>query len=198
MTTKEIFENVQPIFQKFKSQKYTEFEFRLGKINRGTFDTNVGKEVFDRILEGLKMYKGWESVKEKSDVAYYNENIRLLIDDDTEESVQVVKENLFKSNYSLTSRPLDVRFSVAKETPFEKSDIEFTMAKQRKRFSFVRKNLSIDLTIVSGNPADLDSEEQESYQVEFEIIDPSKVNNDDTLYNIIYKVNDVLDLLRTV
>jgi predicted acylesterase/phospholipase RssA len=59
---------------------------------------------------------------------------------------------------------------------------------------FVRKNLSIDMTIVSGNPSDLDSEEENTYQIEFEIVDPQKVSDTNTLYNIVYKVNDVLDL----
>ena len=51
------------------------------------------------------------------------------------------------------------------------------------------------MTIVSGNPADLDSEEENSYQVEFEIMDATKVRDMDMLYNIIYKVQDVLKLI---
>ena len=36
------------------------------------------------------------------------------------------------------------------------------------------------------------SEEENTYQIEFEIIDPTKVRDRDTLYNIIYKIQDVL------
>jgi hypothetical protein len=67
-------------------------------------------------------------------------------------------------------------------------------AKKRIRESFVRKNLSIDMTIVSGNPADLDSEEENSYQIELEILDPKKITDNNVLYNIVYKINDVLEL----
>ena len=42
---------------------------------------------------------------------------------------------------------------------------------------------------------DLDSEEENVYQVEFEIIDPKLIKDRDTLYNIIYKVHDVLKLV---
>ena len=191
----ELFEKINPIFSKFQSEKYVEFEMRLGKINRGAFDTNVGQQTFERILEGLKMYKNWEKIIKKNDIAYYENDIRLVIDDDTEESIQVVKQKLFKIDHSLVNKPFDVRFSVAKETPFESGDIEFTTARHRTRESFIRKNLSIDMTIVSGNPADLDSEEENSYQVEFEIIDSTKVNDKNTLFNIIYKIQDVLNIL---
>lgn len=191
----ELFEKVNPIFSKFQNEKNVEFEMRLGKINRGAFDTNVGQDTFEKILDGLKKYQGWESTKKTSDVAYYHDNIRLVIDDDTDESVQVVKQKLTKVDHGLANCPLDIRFAVAKETPFEKEDIEFTTARQRSRESFVRKNLSIDMTIVAGNPADLDSEEENVYQVEFEIIDPKIIRDHNTLYNIVYKVSDVLKLV---
>ena len=192
----ELFEKINPIFSKFQMENHVEFEMRLGKINRGSFDTNVGQQAFERILEGLKKYQGWEKTTKKSDVAYYYDNIRLIIDDDTEESIQVVKQKLVKVDHLLINKPYDVRFAVAKETPLENNgDIEYSTARQRNRESFIRKNLSIDMTIVAGNPADLDSEEENMYQVEFEIIDPKLIKDHDTLYNIIYKVHDVLKLV---
>jgi hypothetical protein len=60
-----LFENVYPIFLKFQNEKYIEFEMRLGKINRGSFDTNVGQQMFKKVLSGLKKYKGWEHVSKK-------------------------------------------------------------------------------------------------------------------------------------
>ena len=176
----ELFEKVSPIFSKFQNEKNIEFEMRLGKINRGSFDTNVGKETFDKIFNALKKYQGWESVIHMSDVAYYQDNIRLVINDETEESTQVLKEKLVKID-NVLSGPLDVRFAVARETPFQKEDLEFTAARQRTRESFVRKNLSIDMTVVSGNPTDFDSEEEQNYQIEFEIINPKLVKNQDVL-----------------
>lgn len=189
---KELFDKVSPIFLKFQNEKYIEIEMRLGKINRGSFDTNVGQQMFEKVLRGLKKYQGWEKVSKSNDVAYYKDNIRLIIDDDTDESVQVIKQNLVKTDYSLDNRPLDVRFSVSKETPCTHEVDEYISARKRTRESFIRKNLSIDMTIISGNTSDLDSEEENSFQIEFEIIDPSKVHDKNTLYNIIHKIQDVL------
>jgi hypothetical protein len=191
---KSFFDKVYPLIQKYHKQDNVEFELRLGKINRGSFDTNVGKETFDKILRGLEKYTGWEKVSETSDVCYYQENIRLTIDDNSEESKQVVKQKLEKVDQSFPGRPLDVRFAIAKETPFVKDDIEFSMARQRHRKSFVRKGLTIDMTVVSGNPADMDSEEEETYQVELEFLNPIE-DDKNNLYNMFYKVSDVLDII---
>jgi hypothetical protein len=193
-TMKDFFEKVSHIFSKYQNEKHVEFEMRLGKINRGSFDTNVGQETFEKILRRLQKYQGWEHVKHSSDMAYYHEKIRLTIDEETEDQVQVSKNKLEKFDYSLSGRPFDVRFAVAKEVPNTEEVEEFAFARKRTRWSFVRKNLSIDMTIVSGDAADLDSEEENSYQIEFEIVDPQKVSDTNTLYNIVYKVNDVLDL----
>jgi hypothetical protein len=191
---KDFFEKILPVFSKYQSEKHVEFEIRLGKINRGHFDTNVGKETFDKILRALKRYSGWEKINKSSDVAYYKDDIRLVIDEDTDESTQVSKTKILHINHSLSGKPFDVRFSVAKEVPNVQEVEEFSYARKRMRESFVRKNLSIDMTVVSGNPSDLDSEEENCYQIEFEIINPTKISDNDTLYNIVYKVQDVLDL----
>ena len=191
---KEFFEKVSPIFSKYQNEKHVEFEFRLGKINRGTFDTDVGQETFEKILRGLHKYTGWERVSKKSDTAYYKDEIRLLIDDETEESVQVTKHKIGTVDHSLVGHPFDVRFAFATEKPCKQDVDEYTRARKRSRTSFVRKNLSIDMTVVSGDSEDWDAEEDLSYQIEFEIIDPSKVKDVDTLYNIVYKVQDVLAL----
>jgi len=193
-----VFLTTKPVFEKFLGAPNIEFEFRLGKIVPGTagttsFDTNIGKDSFEKILQGLKQYKGWESTKTTSDTVYSSGPIRLTIDDDTENSVQISKKKLFKQDHFIPGKPFDVRFSVSSETPVNLPDHEYTQARQRRRESFVRKNVRIDMTVVSGNPMDMDSEDMETYQVELEIIDPSKVG--DQLYNIIHKIHNVLELV---
>jgi hypothetical protein len=63
--------------------------------------------------------------------------------------------------------------------------------------SFIRKNLSIDMTVVEGDVEDLDTEDPNSYQVELEIIDPSLVKDDNELFNILHKVKDVFNIFGT-
>jgi hypothetical protein len=187
------FEKIEPVFKKARDEKHIEFEFRLGKINRNTFDTNVGLEKFNKIREGLHKYKGWELIKVVNDTVYHKDSIRLTIDDDTDDQVLVNKKKLVKVDWS--HQPLDIRFSVANEIPIEDpGEIEYTDSKQRKRESFVRKNLSIDLTIVTGQ-VDMDAEDDKTYQVEFEIIDPKNVKDQNELYNMVYKMQDVLKLV---
>ena len=60
--------------------------------------------------------------------------------------------------------------------------------------SFIRKNLSIDMTICDGEVEDMDAEDSKVYQVEFEIIDPKKVEDIDTLFKIIHKINDFFNM----
>ncbi len=71
------------------------------------------------------------------------------------------------------------------------------MKKTKRRISFIRKNLSIDMTVVEGDVEDLDMEDPNSYQVELEIIDPSLVKDDNELFNILHKVKDVFNIFGT-
>ena len=65
----------------------------------------------------------------------------------------------------------------------------------KTRHSFIRKNLSIDMTISSGDNAYMDSEEEASYQIELEIINPKEVDSIYKFFNILNKVNDVSKLV---
>lgn len=189
-----LFAKVQPLFEKNKDVENIEFEMRLGKINTGTFDTDIGEEKFNKILRGLEKYAKWEEVKETTTSVYYKDSIRTSIDEETDEATTVMKKSISKNNFNLEDLPFDVRFSVAKEIPVDYND-EMDQIRSKKRKSFIRKNLSIDMTVVSGDPNDLDCEDESRYEVELEIIDPTKVKNRDELYNIIYKVFDVLKII---
>jgi hypothetical protein len=59
----------------------------------------------------------------------------------------------------------------------------------------VRKNLSIDMTISSGDNVDMDSEEEASYQIELEIVKPGDVDSVYKLFNIINKVADLVKIM---
>jgi hypothetical protein len=93
----------------------------------------------------------------------------------------------------MESAPFDVRLGVSTEEPFE-YDGDETSTKQttKERWSFVRKNLSIDMTIVKGTPDDKDSDEDTTHQIEMEIIDPSQISDDDNLFNLLQKIFDLM------
>lgn len=194
MDTKSITEKVKDLFELHKNEEHIEVEIRLGKHNGSLFDTNVGKETFERVLKGLKKYNGWESAKTTTTDVYYDDTngIRISSDENTSEQVMVQKINVVKQDFKF--EPLDVRFSISREIPtFGQYDMD--RKRSKLRHSFVRKNLSIDMTISSGDSVDKDSEDASSYQIELEINKPGDVTSHDQLFNILHKINDVSKLI---
>lgn len=194
MDTKSITEKVKDLFELHKNEEHIEVEIRLGKHNGSLFDTNVGKETFERVLKGLKKYNGWESTKTTTTDVYYDDTngIRISSDENTGEQVMVQKINVVKQDFKF--EPLDVRFSISREIPtFGQYDMD--RKRSKLRHSFVRKNLSIDMTISTGDSADMDSEDASSYQIELEINKPGDVTSYDQLFNILHKINDVSKLI---
>jgi len=187
-------EKVLAIFEAHKNEGDVEVEIRLGKHNGSLFDTNVGKDVWKRVLTGLKKYDGWESTKTTTSEVYYNDgnNVRITCDEDTGEQTMIQKIAVVKEDFK--REPLDVRFCVAREIPTS-GEYEMDRKRTKTRHSFVRKNLSIDMTISSGDNADMDSEEEASYQIELEIVKPSNVDSIYKFKNILQKIDDLCKLI---
>jgi hypothetical protein len=194
MDIKTITEKVKGVFDAHKDEEHVEVEIRLGKHNGALFDTNVGREIFERVLKGLKKYDGWETTKTTTTEVYYDDTngIRISSDEDTGEQSMVQKINVVKEDFKC--EPLDVRFSISREIPTHGS---YEMDRKRSKFrhSFVRKNLSIDMTVSSGDTVDMDSEDASSYQVELEIVKPGDVKSYNELFNILYKIHDLSKLI---
>jgi len=190
----DIIDKVLPVFEAHKQEDDIEVEIRLGKHNGSLFDTNVGKDVWKRVLTGLKKYDGWESVKMTTSDVYYNDtnNIRITCDEDSGEQTMIQKISFFKEDFKRD--PLDVRFCVAREIPTS-GEYEMDRKRTKTRHSFLRKNLSIDMTISSGDNADMDSEEEATYQIELEIVKPSDVDSIYKFQNILQKIDDLTKLI---
>jgi hypothetical protein len=189
-----LFELWQPVIDKYKTNPNIEIEIRFGRKASNHFDTNVGIDSFKKLLLSLELYNGWESKShETSTIYYFDGSKRVCINEETEEQVGQIKNRLKVVDFSLDGHPFDVRLGISTELPFEYDGEETsTEQKTRERWSFVRKNLSIDLSMVKGNPDDKDCDDDTSYQVELEIIEPAKVSSRNELYNIVNKVFDVL------
>jgi len=194
MNIQAIIDKVLPIFEAHKNEGDIEVEIRLGKHNGSLFDTNVGKDTWKRVLKGLKKYNGWESVKMNTSDVYYSDsnNIRITSDEESGEQTMIQKISVIKEDFKC--EPLDVRFCVAREIPTS-GEYEMDRKRTKTRHSFVRKNLSIDMTISSGDNADMDSEEEASYQIELEIMKPDAVDDIYKFQNILQKVSDLSKLI---
>lgn len=189
-----LFTRWEPLIRQHAKRPNTEIEFRFGRPSGKGFDTNVGPAVFDKVSRALHKYDGWESTKHTNATVYYFEgNKRLAVDEETDEQVGHIKKRVLVDDFSMESAPFDVRLGVSTEEPFE-YDGDETSTKQttKERWSFVRKNLSIDMTIVKGTPDDKDSDEDTTHQIEMEIIDPSQISDDDNLFKLLHKIFDLM------
>jgi len=193
-----LYNNAKSIFEQNKSLPNLEVELRLGKKSTNMFDTNVGEQKFMKIKQALDNFKEWEKVETSNVSSYFLKNIRYNVNEDTDESETIMKKKITHFDQILPDQALDVRFAVAQEIPQPEPDfdnVEMDFVRSKCRTSYIRKNISIDLTIVTGQPEDMDDESDNSYEIEIEIIDPTKVTNDKTFYNIIYKVFCILKTL---
>ena len=201
MNVHKICDVVKLLFDKYQNEEYIEMEFRVGKFNGTFFDTNVGEKNYKSILDGLYKYNGWESINSGTSEVYFRseDKTRLTIDESTGDETIVRKESVHKEDFKQSGEiPYDIRFGISRETPIEDDgNSTFTSKKIKHRTSFIRKNLSIDMTVCTGTMEDMDSEESTVYQIEFEIIDPRKVENLDTLFNIIHKIKNLFNILDT-
>ena len=113
-------------------------------------------------------------------------------DEDTGEQTMIQKINVLKDDFKC--EPLDVRFSISREIPTT-GQYEMDRKRNKLRHSFVRKNLSIDMTISTGDTVDMDAEDDSSYQIELEIIKPDDVTSYNQLFNILHKISDLSKLI---
>lgn len=194
--------DIQPIVdksfelvQQHARTPHVEMELRLGKYNGNFFDTDVGRERWERILAGLRQYDQWERTYATHADVYYNDanSVRITVDGQTGEQVMVQKVRVAQEDFLQTDSAVDVRFSVSTETPAV-GQYEMDRKLVKERYSFERKNLRIDMTQVTG-VKDRDSEEPTSFQVELEIIDPAKIEYVEEFYNMVWKINNLLELI---
>ena len=195
MDTQPIVDKCFPLVEQYAQTPHVEMEMRLGKYNGNFFDTDVGRERWESILAGLRKYDQWESAFVTQSDSYYNDanSIRITVDASTGVQVMVQKVRVTQEDFIQSNSPVDVRFSVCTETPVT-GQYEMDRKLVKLRHSFVRKNLRIDMTQVTGIK-DMDSEEPTSYQIELEIVDPSKIQYVEEFYNMVWKINNLLELL---
>lgn len=189
-----LFARWEPIVEAHKTTPHVEIEFRFGRRSGKTFDTNVGQATFAKVIRALEKYQGWESKKHTNSTIYYFEGSkRLSIDEETDDQVGHIKKRVKVDDFQIPNAPFDVRLGISTEEPFEyDGDEASTEQKTKERWSYVRKNLSIDMTIVKGTPDDKDADDDTSYQVEMEIIDPTQLQTRDELFNLLHKIFDLL------
>ena len=191
-------EKFEPIFRKYHTSPGLECEFRVGKKNHKVFDTDVGDDVFFALKRALDKYTGWEKVEAEEYEVYSSPGGKRTIYQDGDIKRSEIKTPLEKIDWISNDLPFDIRMSLATEkvVPEFGDDIEYDRVVTKARTSYFRKGLRIDISIVTGSPDDHDAEEDTSYQIEFEILDPRMVKDQNVFYNHLYKVKDLLSCLK--
>ena len=193
-TARALFDMWEPLIRKHSPTDNVEIEIRLGRKTPTKFDTNVGRDTFQKLLLSLGKYDGWESKTEKTYSVYYGSgNKRVTVDEATDEATAVIKSRVAVSDFDLPNCPFDVRLGVSREVPYEQDDEEMASVKEKRRWSFVRKNLSIDLSQIKGDPDDPDSDEDTTWHVELEIVNPKDIGDRDKLFALLYKIFNLLE-----
>jgi hypothetical protein len=193
----QLFAAWEPLVNKYKHHPNVEIEVRLGSRGAKSFEPNVGKDFFDKVLRAMQKYAGWEATSEKQYAVYYGPGgKRITVDEATDESVAVIKRRLVVDDFTLVGNSYDVRIGISSEVPYVRDDENEVMesVKSKKRWSFVRKNLSIDMSIMKGEQDDPDSDSDTTYHIELEIVDPTRLQTRDELFNILYKIFDITSL----
>lgn len=193
---KELMKVLEKKFKANQNKQNIEVELRFGRcVAKGGFESNVGKGMWEKAFRALNNFKEWEKVVKTNTIVYSNESgKRVIVDESTGDTTVHIKKKIFKSDVKLKEKPLDIRVSISSEEPSQQGDDEMTTIRRRNRTSFIRKNLSIDMTIVDGSD-DPDSEDSQVYQIEFEVVDPKLVADSHQLFNVLYKAECLLQTL---
>ena len=199
-TAHDVFHAIEPVFNKHKTTPHVECEVRLGRFEGKRFNADLGETTWKQVVEALGKFKGWENTSTTSSEVYYKGDLRMVVDGETDEQELYRKKRVSNTELQLVGRPLDARFSVSTEDPVDPDtmgeDDEWEQVRCRRRKSFVRKNLRIDCTVVTGGDVDPDAEDDTEYQVEMEVVDVTQVGDRDTAFNIFYKLQDILDTIK--
>ena len=186
----------EPLFNKYRSTRNLECEFRIGRKNNKFFDTNVGDDTFFALKKALDKFKDWEKIEADEYEVYTGTGGKRTIIDSNDNRHSEIKTPLEKIDFVSKDLPFDIRMSLATETPSEPREEDvFERMRTKARTSYFRKGLRIDISVVTGNPDDHDAEEDTSYQVEFEILDPLAVKSSNQFYNHLHKIKNLLSCL---
>jgi len=157
---------------------FVELEIRLGTILRERFDSSVDKKYFEKIRDSLEQ-SNWQSIVNVNTIEYIKPhpdkkkaNLKLVTDITNESRTQLfIKENVYKEDFQMTSRPFDVRYSVNQESNLNSQigtfNKEECVVRNKTRKSFIQEHFKYDLTIVNEN---IEGVIKAKYEIEIELL----------------------------
>jgi hypothetical protein len=178
-------------FEKYRNLPGIEVEFRIGHFSRSVFDTNIGKDAFEKIIKLLSSCKIWDSVIVTNTDNYYLSEKRLTINKPNSNCIK--KKKLETIDFEFVGSGFDVRVCFSEETQCRRFAIEKAESKRSiKRTSYLIDGVSFDASIITIIENGI---EQFQYSVEIEIKDLSG-SSDYILHNCFLKVKDIAECVE--
>jgi len=186
------FAHVEDTYKTYSVTKGIEMEMRVGRTKpNGTFEAAVPQVQWDNVMRGLSSYDGWEMTDHIKYTTFRGKRgVRLNEYHDSGDRVCVRKTNMEKKDFPISTGHT-IRFGASTEKPVKDVPVEFDDILDRERWSFIRKNLRIDLTI--STPDDKDAEDP-FYEIELEFLPPYSMDRD-IMFSMFYKVFDILGMM---
>ena len=155
----------------------SEVEVRFGFMNQRFFDTNIKQQLFQKIVNYLRMKKKgfWEGgIEESITTDYYGQDhVRTTVDHKTGTSFSITKQKVANFDFLLTNTPFDMRIAVNEERPlplgYQPNNLNFSSIRTKERVSFLSTDFRVDATTVSNQKRQY---EPKQYQIEIELMYP--------------------------
>lgn len=172
-----------------------EIEFRIGIYDqdRQTFETNIGKENFEKISEQLNSSDIWSEVLTKNTVDYFLNGRRLSIAGD--EKICIKKNKLEVHDFVISGSKFDLRVSVSRElktNKFQQEKANYIRVKDRT--SYVHDIWSYDLTTIRSK----DSNEPISYEFELEVLNFKDTTIHYLMHDGLIKIMDIIQMCEII
>jgi hypothetical protein len=181
--------------EKYKDTENLEIEFRIGYIQENEFKTDIGKDFFDKIYDGLNNSNAWDDVKtEKSEDFFFNGKRMTVINNQVK---YIKKEKLAIFDYIFKGSGFDIRISFSKETPIKQFTEIAKFKRSKDRCSLSRGHLSYDLTKVKMEDNGV---EDHLFEIELEIkeLNLKKMTSHYIIHDAMMKITDMIELCEVI
>lgn len=181
---KETVDCIVSLIEKNKSQRYLEYEFRIGHLFPDYFNSEINKRHFYEIkktLDTMELDNSVEIVNIEYTVEYDDTGRRRILDK------TVKKTALDTVDFYVDNSPFDIRFSISKEQPVKIFSDNIVKTMKKKRTSYKYRAWSYDLTITDDT----------KYSIELEL-DPKATKSDlrKIIYSTLVKVLDFTNIVE--
>lgn len=177
------------------SSKNLEYEFRLGYVEDGKFNSEISDDFYEKILSRLGTNPNWKS-KDKLDITdYFLADIRYSVFPDKTECIK--KTKLVQLDFRYENTPFDIRFCISKEEPVNKKVAikDANYSRKKNRSTFKHKYWTYDIskveTITNGV-------KEITNEVELDVIIEPTMDLKYIVYSSLLKVSDIANMCEKV